>query len=737
MLLLTLLLALLGLSQPSSLTSTLPSASQSTDPASPQEASPPEESSPEESNSDFSGHWETTFGPLTLSGPGSRLSGNYPGGEISGEVDGNRFSFWYGEVEESGEGWFEMAADGLSFRGRWRPAGAGNPWGDWVGRRSSKPQTVAPNFDGLWQSSFGRMRLTQSSDVVHGVYDLAGGATIEGRVSDQRLTFVYRDRSGEGDGWFELSKDGASFRGEWRGSKESPWSPWTGSRVQPVPGDVWLVVLEAYWESTLNERPYAFGEMLESYFQMSQARHVKVRHRFFHDAKDLERLLDDIPFLPGPVVLVVSSHGDASGIRVGTERIGKDALVQSLSSVQNLELLHLSGCSMAQGQLPEEVLAALPPEARTPISGYTTVVDWDASAIADFVYLSLLLIHRLPPQEAWWRAQQTAPYIGTSAPSGSGYVPLGLQLVHADGTRAVPPASEADSASPPSQGGSKSRSSIVAAKKILTEFHRCASVADFDGYFELFTSDAVFLGTDASERWEMEAFKTFSKPHFEGETAWTFVPQTQNVSLDPGGGFAWFDEELQSASYGQCRGTGVLRATPRGWRIAQYHLTVPIPNELLPDFVKRIRKPDADATRVILVRHAEKGPGRDPNLTDTGQARAERLTTLLKAIPIDHFFATEYKRTQQTVEPIATARSIDAVRVKAREVAALAQRIRSEYSGKTCLYAGHSNTVPALVKALGVDSPPTLSEKDYDEIFIVTIPVGGKPSIVQLSIPLP
>ena len=124
--------------------------------------------------------------------------------------------------------------------------------------------------------------------------------------------------------------------------------------------------------------------------------------------------------------------------------------------------------------------------------------------------------------------------------------------------------------------------------QVLDDFHKAASEADEDRYFRHFTSDAVFMGTDASERWDVPTFRAYAHPFFVEDKGWTFTPQSRNVAMH--GDVAWFDEVLESASYGECRGTGVLRREGGTWKIAQYNLTIPIPNALARDFVSRIRE---------------------------------------------------------------------------------------------------------------------------------------------------
>jgi hypothetical protein len=109
-------------------------------------------------------------------------------------------------------------------------------------------------------------------------------------------------------------------------------------------------------------------------------------------------------------------------------------------------------------------------------------------------------------------------------------------------------------------------------------------------YFDLLAPNAVFFGTDASERWDKEAFRAFAHPYFAQGKGWTFKPRDRHLDASRGGDVLWFDEMLDSESYGECRGNGRARAPARrGWKITQYHLTIPIPNDLAKDFVARIR----------------------------------------------------------------------------------------------------------------------------------------------------
>ncbi|MBS0198100.1 MAG: nuclear transport factor 2 family protein [Planctomycetes bacterium] len=122
--------------------------------------------------------------------------------------------------------------------------------------------------------------------------------------------------------------------------------------------------------------------------------------------------------------------------------------------------------------------------------------------------------------------------------------------------------------------------------KTLDDFHDAAAKADEARYFAHFTPDAVFIGTDATERWTKEEFRAWAKPYFARGTAWKYTPKSRNVYVFEN--TAWFDEMLDNPRLSECRGTGVLLRDETGvWRIAQYHLVVPVPNELADDLVKR------------------------------------------------------------------------------------------------------------------------------------------------------
>jgi len=125
--------------------------------------------------------------------------------------------------------------------------------------------------------------------------------------------------------------------------------------------------------------------------------------------------------------------------------------------------------------------------------------------------------------------------------------------------------------------------------KVLDQLHYYASKANGDKYFDLFDSEAVFFGTDATERWTIDEFKEYALKRFENGEGWTYYPLNRNIYIDKDKNTAWFDEEVNNDKYGVFRGTGVLIRTNKGWKITQYNLLLPIPNDLLIDYSKEIK----------------------------------------------------------------------------------------------------------------------------------------------------
>jgi hypothetical protein len=131
----------------------------------------------------------------------------------------------------------------------------------------------------------------------------------------------------------------------------------------------------------------------------------------------------------------------------------------------------------------------------------------------------------------------------------------------------------------------------AAVNRTLDTLHDAAAKADGPRYFALFAADAVYIGTDAAERWSIAQFKAFAEPYFSKGKGWVYHPRERHLTVtnEPCHCIAWFDELLDSESYGTSRGTGVLVLVDAEWKIAQYALTFPIPNDLAAGMTAQIR----------------------------------------------------------------------------------------------------------------------------------------------------
>jgi len=126
---------------------------------------------------------------------------------------------------------------------------------------------------------------------------------------------------------------------------------------------------------------------------------------------------------------------------------------------------------------------------------------------------------------------------------------------------------------------------------VLNDWHDAAAKADFSRYFDHFASDsAIFMGTDATERWTVAEFKPWAKPYFDKGKAWNFTPVERHVFFADNGQTAWFDEALDTPNLGPARGSGVLVKKQGVWKIAHYNLSIPIPNAIADTVVDQVKK---------------------------------------------------------------------------------------------------------------------------------------------------
>ena len=121
--------------------------------------------------------------------------------------------------------------------------------------------------------------------------------------------------------------------------------------------------------------------------------------------------------------------------------------------------------------------------------------------------------------------------------------------------------------------------------QLIHDWHKAASEAKFDTYFNCLTDDFIFLGTAPNERWTKKEFQEFSKPFFERGKAWDFKASNRIWNFSKDGKTAWFDEDLATWMQG-CRGSGVCIKTKGVWAISYYNLTVLIENEKIKEFIE-------------------------------------------------------------------------------------------------------------------------------------------------------
>lgn len=136
---------------------------------------------------------------------------------------------------------------------------------------------------------------------------------------------------------------------------------------------------------------------------------------------------------------------------------------------------------------------------------------------------------------------------------------------------------------------------VVAINTTLDALHDAASKADGPRYFAQYADDAIYIGTDAAERWTLTEFQAYATPYFSKGQGWTYRPRERHVVIAslPCRCVAWFDELLDSKSYGTSRGTGVMVLSNGVWKVSLYALTFPIPNDLAKHMTDEIKRFEA------------------------------------------------------------------------------------------------------------------------------------------------
>lgn len=177
-------------------------------------------------------------------------------------------------------------------------------------------------------------------------------------------------------------------------------------------------------------------------------------------------------------------------------------------------------------------------------------------------------------------------------------------------------------------------------------------------------------------------------------------------------------------------------------RLSSHALLLVAAPLLLSALVHGLQDPreEADAGRdcitVIAVRHGEKDRSepRDPTLTEAGEERARELARMLSASGVTHVFSTAYRRTRATVAPLAELMKLEVTEYSPRDLVAFAGKLAQLPPGSVALVAGHSNTTPGLVLALGGEiaelelrhGTQTLGDDQFHRLFITTLPPNGQ-----------
>lgn len=138
---------------------------------------------------------------------------------------------------------------------------------------------------------------------------------------------------------------------------------------------------------------------------------------------------------------------------------------------------------------------------------------------------------------------------------------------------------------------------------------------------------------------------------------------------------------------------------------------------------------DAQAAPIHVMRHLDTPAGvPDPDLTEQGRRNAARLDAWFKGKPLAAIYVTDFKRTRQTVAPLAARLGLSPKTYDPRDTPGLVAALRRERG--PVLVVGHSNTVPDIVEQAGGARPAPLSHPDFGDLWIVR---DGTTELVDLE----
>jgi phosphohistidine phosphatase SixA len=171
--------------------------------------------------------------------------------------------------------------------------------------------------------------------------------------------------------------------------------------------------------------------------------------------------------------------------------------------------------------------------------------------------------------------------------------------------------------------------------------------------------------------------------------------------------------------------------------VEEFKVSQIIGNEIVSEDGRRLEIAglvEPGTTTFILVRHAEKQVGDNPDLTDHGIECANRLAAILKDFPLKSIFSTYTKRTRATVAPCSEMQGVESINYSFENQGDLIKSILKHGAGENYLIVGHSNTIPSLLNLFkGNEVYENIDENVYDDLFIVMVKSSGDAEIVELK----
>lgn len=144
-------------------------------------------------------------------------------------------------------------------------------------------------------------------------------------------------------------------------------------------------------------------------------------------------------------------------------------------------------------------------------------------------------------------------------------------------------------------------------------------------------------------------------------------------------------------------------------------------------------------TTVIVVGPAdtEEGLGGDLGLSGSGRMRAVELSRVLGDADViqglDAILVSPGRIFGETAEPLAQRLKLPVQVVDTTDPEALSRLILTDHKGKIVLVIGEPETIPAFIPEFhGSKKVPELRKREYDNLYIVTIPWYGKVKTLRL-----